>query len=36
MTEKQINLLESVLERLNKSDDLNKYDDVDNKKPLGK
>jgi hypothetical protein len=34
MTEKQINLLESVLERLNKSDDLNKYDDVDNKKTL--
>jgi hypothetical protein len=34
MTEKQINLLESVLERLNKGDDLNKYDDVDNKKTL--
>ncbi len=34
MTEKQINLLESVLERLNKGDDLNKYDEVDNKKTL--
>ena len=32
MTEKQINLLESVLKRLNKGDDLNKYDDVDSKK----
>ena len=35
MTEKQINLLESVLERLNKGDDLNKYDNVDSKKTLG-
>ncbi len=34
MTEKQINLLESVLERLNKGDDLNKYDDVNSKKTL--
>jgi hypothetical protein len=35
MTEKQINLLESVLKKLNKGDDLNKYDDVDSKKTLG-
>ena len=34
MTEKQINLLESVLKKLNKGDDLNKYDDVDSKKTL--
>ena len=35
MTEKQINLLEDVLKKLNKGDDLNKYDDVDSKKILG-
>ena len=35
MTEKQINLLEDVLKKLNKGDDLNKYDDVDSKKTLG-
>jgi len=35
MTEKQINLLENVLKKLNKGDDLNKYDDVDSKKTLG-
>ena len=35
MTEKQINLLESVLKKLNKGGDLNKYDDVDSKKTLG-
>ena len=34
MTEKQINLLEDVLKKLNKGDDLNKYDDVDSKKTL--
>jgi hypothetical protein len=34
MTEKQINLLESVLKKLNKGDVLNKYDDVDSKKTL--
>ena len=35
MTEKQINLLEDVLKKLNKGDDLNKYDDVNSKKTLG-
>ena len=35
MTEKQVNLLENVLKKLNKGDDLNKYDDVNSKKTLG-